>query len=128
MGFPDFRVLVVATLFMGAAYVGESVVLGWLLLDLTDSPFIVALGIALRALPNFLLGVPGGALVDRLDRRTVLRIIGPLSGINAIMLGLLLLGDFISVPLILLSTFVGGSVRSIGQTARQSYAFDIAGP
>jgi hypothetical protein len=32
------------------------------------------------------------------------------------------------VPAILVFTFIGGGLRALGQTARQSYAFDVAGP
>src|SRR5204862_7619434 len=72
--YPEFRALWLATTLAGTAYVGETVVLGWWLLERTDSPFIVSLGVALRALPNFLFGIPGGALADRIDRRLLLRI------------------------------------------------------
>jgi MFS family permease len=71
--FSDYRVLCLSTAFQGVGFVGETVVLGWLLLELTDSAFVVGLGIALRALPNFLLGIPGGAIADRVDRRALLR-------------------------------------------------------
>ncbi|HLF79119.1 MAG TPA: MFS transporter [Dehalococcoidia bacterium] len=123
----DFRVLWFSSIFGGAAYTGETVVLGWLLLDLTDSAFFVGLGVALRALPNFLLGIPGGALVDRFDRRLVIRFVGFGSGLSAGLLGILALADALTVGLILGMTFVSGALRSLSQTARQTYAFDIVG-
>jgi MFS family permease len=124
----DFRILTLATVFMGMGYIAESVVLGWLLLERTDSPFVVGLGIALRALPNFLLGIPGGALADRVDRRALLRLGGVAMAANTSVLAALALTDQLAVGSILLFTFVGGAIRALGQTARQSYAFDIVGP
>lgn len=124
----DYRVLCLSTLFQGAGYIGETVVLGWLLLEDTDSALIVGLGIALRALPNFLLGIPGGAIADRFDRRALLRICSFASGLNAGVLALLAFSGALSVPAILSFTFVGGGLRALGQSARQSYAFDIVGP
>jgi MFS family permease len=124
----DFRVLCLSTMFQGAGYVGETVVLGWLLLEDTDSALIVGLGIALRALPNFLLGIPGGAIADRLDRRALLRWVSLGSGVITALLAALALAGMLSVPALLSLTFLGGGLRALGQSARQSYAFDIAGP
>src|SRR3954463_3261125 len=41
----------------------------WLVLELTDSPVAVGVATALQALPTLFLGLWGGLLVDRLDRR-----------------------------------------------------------
>jgi MFS family permease len=124
----EFRVLCLATFFTGAGYIGETVILGWLLLERTDSPFVVGLGVALRALPNLLFGLPGGALADRMDRRLLLRLTSAGLAIDTAILSVLALGDQLGVGYILLFTFIGGALRSLGQTARQSYAFDIVGP
>jgi MFS family permease len=124
----DFRVLWLSGLFTGIGFIGESVVLGWLLLDRTDSPFMVGIGVALRALPNFLLGIPGGALADRVDRRSLIRTVGVATALVSAVLGLLELARLLGVGLILLFTFVAGCTRALGQTARSSYAFDIVGP
>jgi MFS family permease len=126
--YADFRVLWLSGLLTGAGFAGETVVLGWLLLDRTDSPFIVAVGVALRALPNFLLGIPGGALADRFDRRVLIRRVSLATGLVTGAMGLAEAGGALAVGLILAGTFVAGCTRSLGQTARTSYAFDIAGP
>ncbi len=125
--YPDFRVLWLSTFCTGTGFVAETVVLGWLLLAQTNSAFVVGLGVALRALPNFLLGIPGGALADRVDRRLLLRLTGFALAANAALLGGLALFGQLAVWHILLLTFLGGAVRALGQAARQSYAFDIVG-
>ena len=126
--YPEFRALWLATTLAGTAYIGETVVLGWWLLERTDSPFIVSLGVALRALPNFLFGIPGGALADRVDRRLLLRLAGAALAVDAGLLGLLALTGQLAVWQLLPLTFVSGGLRSLAQTARQAYAFDIVGP
>ena len=126
--YADFRMLWLSAIFTGTGFIGETVVLGWLLLERTDSALIVGLGIALRALPNLLLGIPGGALADRVDRRLLLRISGIALAIDAAVLGGLALTDLLAVWHILLLTFIGGGIRALSQAARQSYAFDIVGP
>jgi MFS family permease len=47
----------------------EQIVVGWVALQLTGSPFLVALVGFYRMLPLFVLGIFGGALGDRYDRR-----------------------------------------------------------
>ncbi len=113
---------------MGMAYIGETVVLGWLLLEKTDSAVVVGLGVALRAAPNFLLGIPGGAIADRMDRRTLLRAMSLALAVNYGVMAALAFGGALSVAAILVLTFSGGGLRALVQTARQSYAYDIAGP
>ncbi len=44
----------------------------WLLLELTDSPFLVALVGFFSSVPMFLLGLVGGALADRMPRQRLL--------------------------------------------------------
>ena len=51
---------------------GELVALGWLALELTDSPFLVGLAMGARALPLFFVGVPAGVLADRFPRHRLL--------------------------------------------------------
>jgi len=126
--YADFRVLWLSGLLAGTGYAGETVVLGWLLLDRTDSPFVVGAGIALRALPNLLLGIPGGALADRVDRRRLIRSVSVATGLVTATMGLLQLAGLLAVALILAGTFAGGCTRSLGQTARASYSVDIIGP
>ncbi len=113
---------------MGMAYIGETVVLGWLLLEKTDSAFVVGLGVALRAAPNFLLGIPGGAIADRIDRRTLLRFMSFAMALNSGVMAALAFGGLLSVAALLVFTFSGGGLRALVQTARQSYAYDVAGP
>ena len=125
--FGDFRVLAASSLLGGMAYIGETVVLGWLLLERSDSPLIVGVGIALRALPNLLVGLPGGALADRVDRRALLRWVGAASAVVTLVLALLAFLALLTVWQLLLLTFAGGAIRAMGQSARQSYAFDITG-
>ncbi|MPZ50375.1 MAG: MFS transporter [Dehalococcoidia bacterium] len=124
----DLRLLSLATLVTGAAFLGERVALGWLLLDRTDSALVVGLGVALSALPNFLLGIPGGAITDRFDRRLLLRITSFILAAATAGLGAIALAGMLSVAGILLFTFLSGAVRSLSQTVRQAYAFDVVGP
>ena len=50
----------------------EQVATGWLVLELTDSPFMVAFAHGARAIPSLIMSPLGGVLADRLDRRKLL--------------------------------------------------------
>ena len=126
LGYPDFRILCASTVLAGTGFRAQVVALGWLILESTDSAFMVGVGVGVMMAPNAVFGLLGGAIVDRFDRRRVLALGSLAMGLIAILLGLVALGDA-QLPLLLLLTFAGGSVWSVQQTARQSYAFDIVG-
>ena len=50
----------------------DRVVLGWVVLEMTNSAWDLAVIEALRWLPLLIFGVVGGAVADRVDRRWVL--------------------------------------------------------
>ena len=122
----DFRLLCFSAIFSGIGFRGQLVVLGWLLLESSDSPFIVGLGIGVMMAPNALFGVLGGAVADRADRRHLLRLISVGLSLNTLVLGVIVLNGAV-IWVVLVLTFVGGSLWSVQQTARQSYAFDVVG-
>src|SRR5437762_8530018 len=70
--YPLFRPLWIAST---ASHIGSymaDVGPGWLMSSLTPSPLIVSLLVTAESLPFFLLGLPGGALADIVDRRRLL--------------------------------------------------------
>ena len=50
----------------------QIVLLAWFVLDLTDSPFLVALVAFFGMAPSFLLGMIGGWLADRVNKRKLM--------------------------------------------------------
>jgi MFS family permease len=126
--YADFRVLWASSLLGGTAFTGERVVVGWMLLDHTDSPFLVGLGLALNMLPNLLLGVPSGALADRFDRRALMRLSSGSAAANAAVLGLLGLAGLLAVWQVLVLSLASGCLRTLGGPARWTYVVDVVGP
>ena len=122
----DFRVLCLSTILSGLGFHGQLVLLGWLLLESSDSALMVGVGLGVMLAPNAFFGVLGGAIVDRADRRLLLRILALFMALNSVLLGLLVLQSVI-IWLVLVLTFAAGSIWSALQTARQSYAYDIVG-
>jgi MFS family permease len=70
--YPAFRRLMLVTMIADTAFWMYHVAIGWLALQLTDSPaFIGMLGFA-GGIPMLLVALPAGVLIDRVDRRRVL--------------------------------------------------------
>ena len=92
----DFRCLGVSMLFNAVGMMGEVVVLGWLTLELTNSPFIVGVAMGTRMLPLFFVGVLAGALADRFPRHRLLMLTGAGQTLTAGTLGALTLLGVVS--------------------------------
>jgi MFS transporter, DHA1 family, staphyloferrin A biosynthesis exporter len=106
---------------------GEVVVLGWLTLELTDSPFLVGVAMGMRALPLFFVGAPAGALADRFPRHRLLMVTGLGQALTASTLGALTLLGQVSLGAVLLFTLLAGILRGVEHATRQSYTHDVVG-
>ena len=67
----------------------QSVAQGWLVLQLTDSPFQVGLVTTMGTLPILLFTLPGGVIADRVDKRRVIFLLQALMLVDALALGVL---------------------------------------
>src|SRR5439155_1588109 len=103
-------------------------VLGWLTLELTNSPFLVGVAMGMRGLPMFFVGVPAGVLADRFPRHRLLIATGALQAVTTATLGVLTLTGLVTLTHVLLLTLAGGAMRGIEHSARQSYTHDVVGP
>jgi MFS family permease len=107
---------------------GEVVVLGWLALELTNSPFLVGVAMGMRMLPLFFVGVPAGALADRVPCRALLIATGAGQALTAASLGSLALLAVLRLEHLLLLTLLAGVLRGLEHAARQRYTHDVVGP
>jgi len=106
---------------------GEVVVLGWLTLELTDSPFLVGVAMGMRALPLFFVGAPAGVLADRVSRHRLLMVTSAGQALTASALGTLTLLGLVSLAPVLALTLAAGVFRGVEHAARQSYTHDVVG-
>src|SRR2546428_269415 len=123
----DFRALAAFVVFNSVGMMGENVVLGWLVLELTNSPLMVGVALGMRMLPLFFVGVPAGALADRWPRHRLLLATGAGQGVTAAALGVLTLTGRVTLAQILLLTLLAGALRAVEHAARQSYTHDVVG-
>lgn len=100
---------------------------GWLLYDLTGSPFMVGLAPGLGAAFNLVLSPFWGLLADRFDRRKLMMISQTAMGLSIIMIGALVVMDRIEVWHVLGLSVIQRMGMSLQRTARSTLMFDVVG-
>ena len=124
----NFRSLGASVLLNSVGMMGENVVLGWLTLELTNSPFMVGVALGMRMLPMFFIGVPAGALADRFPRDRLLMLTGAGQALTTATLGGFVLTGTVTLAHVLVLTLAAGALRALEHAARQSYTHDVVGP
>ena len=123
----DFRWLAANMACASVGMMGEMVVLGWLALELTDSPFLVGLAMGARALPLFFVGVPAGVLADRWPRHRLLTLTALGQTLLTAITGVVILSGGLRLPQLLALTLASGTLRGVEHATRQSYTHDVVG-
>jgi MFS family permease len=127
MQYQDFRRLGASAFFDSMGFIGESVVLGWVILELTDSPFMVGVAVGIRHAPAFFIGVFAGTLADMIDRRKLMRSLMAVAVLVAVGMGLLMLSGTVQLWQLLVLPAIGGSISTVTMTTRQSFVYDVVG-
>ena len=83
---------------------------------------IVSLGMGVASLT---IAPFGGAVADRISKRRLLLVGQALAGLNFFVVGLLILADVITIPLLVASTFLLGVVFAFIAPARQAWVGEI---
>ena len=105
----------------------EALVLGWLVLTLTDSPLYVGLVTAARLGLNPL-ALFAGALVDRMPRFLILAAVETTMGLLSLLMLVLIVTGALQVWQIFAITIAGGLARIFQMPAAQSLAADAVTP
>jgi Arabinose efflux permease len=101
----------------------------WLVLELSgNSATALGLVTGLQFAPVVLLSLYGGKLADRLDRRRLLVVLNALSTALAVVLGVLVTTDLITLPLVFAFAGLLGSVNAIENPVRQAFISDLVEP
>ena len=116
----NFRLLVVGNVISSSGDFMQSIAQSWLVWQLTRSPFLLGLVSFFDTVPRLFLGVFGGAIADRFDRRRVLIITQSLAMVQAIVYCLAVYFKVIVFWHIAVLAFFLGCVDTINQTVRQS--------
>jgi MFS family permease len=105
----------------------QSVAQGWLVLQLTDSPFFVGLVSALGSLPILLVSLPAGVLADRTNKRRVVIVTQTLSLLQALLLAILIWTHRIALWQVAAIAGFLGIVNAVDTPMRQAFIVDLVG-
>lgn len=121
-------------LFMGGSFLSalgswvQAVAIGWLVYDLTGSPFILGLTNFAQMAPLFFFGMLGGVLADRFDRRILLTVGLATSAVALTVLAIMTIAERASVPLIVGISLVLGLANVIVWPAWQPFIKELVPP
>jgi MFS family permease len=117
---PSFRHFVLARLFGGAAQQMMLVALGWQIYALTASAWDLGLVGLMQFVPAFLLTIPAGHLVDRVDRRKVMGVALLVQFAVSFVLAWASVGGWVSRDLILGLSVAIGISRALQMPSQQA--------
>ncbi len=105
----------------------ELLVLGWLLLELTNSPLQFGVFFFANNLPRPVFSIFTGLIADRFDRNKILWIGALINVISGIVVFALIYAESIVPFYIFIASWINGSCRAIEDPARRTGVLDIVG-
>jgi MFS family permease len=124
---PSYRRLWVSGLFVNVARWMDLVTLGWLALQLTGSPFMVAVAAFARTAPLMVVGPFAGIVADRVPRGRVLLIAQSAAGATALLLALIFAAGVGGYGPLVACEVVFGLVWALDFPARRTALYSLLG-
>jgi MFS family permease len=106
----------------------QSVAQAWLVLKLTNSGTALGITSALQYVPILFLGPYGGVIADRISKRKILYFTQSISGILALILGVLVATSLVKVWMVYILAFSLGMVNVFDNPTRQTFYVELVGP
>jgi len=106
----------------------QTVAQAWLVLKLTNSGTALGITSALQYVPILLLGPYGGVIADRISKRKILYFTQSISGILALILGVLVVTGLVKVWMVYILAFSLGMVNVFDNPTRQTFYIELVGP
>jgi MFS family permease len=127
LAIPDFRALWLGSLVSNIGTWMQQVGSGWLVLQLTNSPFWLGVASFAAALPILLFSLPAGVLADRIERRRLLLGTQGTVAVLAALLAVLTATGTVRIGYILAITFLTGTLMAFDMPTWQSMIPDLVG-
>jgi predicted MFS family arabinose efflux permease len=105
----------------------QAVAQGWLVLQLTNSPFWLGLDGFMATAPAFVFTLVGGAFADRIDRRRLLLYTQVVAGLAALALASLVATNVVNRWMVLGFSFVTGCCMSLASPSYLALTYDLVG-
>ncbi len=127
MRFDSFRCLFLSSALWWFALGVDFLAVGWIALELTNSPFLVALVKFFRMIPLVLTGIFSGVIIDRFGRRRVIVVAQGIHCVVAVGMALLFWTGQAAYWHLAAAAFIMGSAWSVDFPARRSLIPDLVG-
>ena len=105
----------------------QTMAVGWLSLELSNSAFVVGLVASMGAIPIVLFSMHAGALVDRGNKLRIVQATQSLLLLQAVVLFAVTLSGHVTVGLLLALSLVQGCLSAVEIPARQSLIIQLVG-
>jgi MFS family permease len=105
----------------------QAVAQGWLVLQLTNSPFWLGLDAFMATSPGLVLTLVGGVFADRIDRRRLLLYTQVVAGLAALALAVLVATHLVNRWMVLGFSFVTGCCMSLASPSYLALTYDLVG-
>lgn len=122
---PNFKWHWLSTLASFSGMQMQTIALGILGWQLSHSYAVVGILQAAFAIPMAVLSLPGGALVDRLEKRRVVAVSQAVQGVLGLTIAVLVQADLITVLLLFLGGIVQGAMFSVNGPARMALLTEV---
>ncbi len=103
----------------------QNLALGWLVLELTNSPFLLGLTGFLGTAPSLVFSLPGGAIADRLNRRKLMLVTQTAMMVLALILAVLTSFRIAQIREIFIISFLTGLAMALNNPAYQAIVPDL---
>ncbi len=118
--YPIFRLLWFAMLASSVGQWMQQIALGWLAIEMTNSPGFVGIVTFAAGIPFIVIAPLGGSLIDRLDRRRLMIICQLLAFVLAAVLAVDVIAGFVQPWHLPLAAVINGSLQALLAPTQQS--------
>ena len=123
----QFRTFWIAGAFGDVSLLAYFAVHGWLVLQITDSPWWVGISSFLGGLTMVVFSPIGGVVIDRVKKTRAVQVAGLFRGIGAVVIAVLIFSDSVQLWHVLLFPLASGITASVRIPGLMALSLDIVG-
>ena len=123
----DFRLFWTGAFLSNVGTWMQAVAQGWLVLQLTNSPFWLGLDAFMATVPSFIFTLVGGVFADLIDRRRLLLYTQVVAGLAAFGLAALVATNVVNRWMVLGFSFVTGCCMALASPSYLAMTYDLVG-
>ena len=123
----NFRIFFMGQFVSRVGFWMQNVAQAWLVYRLTESSLMLGLVAFAGQVPTLIFGLLAGVVADRFSRYQVILLMLVFSLIQALVLGILTVGGWITAWQVFALALVAGTIQAFEMPARQSFLMEIVG-